>query len=76
MAQLVNKPASKLVAEAAKAFGDHNWDVPKLLASSATGIAWRFWQLPSIKMGEEPKTNANAGEKPDFVIVVNLRQVL
>jgi len=48
MPQLVKKPAPKPVAEAAKAFGDVNWDVPKLLASSATtGIAWKFWQLLS-----------------------------
>ena len=46
--KLVNKPAPKPVAEAAKAFNDHNWDVPKLLASSATGNAWRFWQLTSL----------------------------
>jgi len=39
LVSLVNKPAPKYVAEAAKAFGDQNWDVPKLLASSATGIA-------------------------------------
>ena len=39
VSQLVSKPAPKPVAEAVKAFGDLNWDVPKLLASSATGIA-------------------------------------
>jgi len=30
----------RIVAEAAKAFVDNDWKVPKLLASSATGIPW------------------------------------
>ena len=37
--QLVNKPAPKQVADSAKAFVDNVGDVPKLLASSATGNA-------------------------------------
>ena len=35
-AQFLNKRALKRVAEAARAFGDSDWYVPKLLASSAT----------------------------------------
>ena len=46
--QLGNKSTPEPVAEAAKAFGDNDFDVQKLLASSATGIAGRFWQLPCL----------------------------
>ena len=44
--QLINKPSPKPVAEAAKAPGDNVWDVPKLLASSASCTAWGFGIAP------------------------------
>ena len=50
--QLGNKSTPRPVAEAAKAFGDNECNVPKLLASFATGMFRNSWRVPLRECSE------------------------